>query len=92
MKKNDIVIKCVELACRTANARHGSGIILEIKSGDVVTKDCVDKIIKPDMVHPLTGAKLEKSDLIELARGGTGYSSSNEILTAKSYRPSLAIN
>ena len=58
----------------------------------MVTKDCVEKIIKPDMVHPLTGAKLEKSDLIELARGGTGYSSSNEILMAKSYRPSLAIN
>ena len=62
------------------------------ETGDVVTKDCVEKIIKPDMMHPLTGVKLEKSDLIELQRGGTGYSSSNEILTAKSYRPSLAIN
>ena len=74
---------------------HESNIIIydvNAETGDVVTKDCVEKIIKPDMMHPLTGVKLEKSDLIELQRGGTGYSSSNEILTAKSYRPSLAIN
>jgi hypothetical protein len=61
-------------------------------SGDVVTMDCVEKIIKPDMVHPLTGVKLGAGDLIELQRGGTGYAAANESLKASSYRPGLAIN
>jgi hypothetical protein len=37
-------------------------------SGDVVTKECVDKLIKKDMMHPLTGEKLKDSDFIPLQR------------------------
>ncbi len=61
-------------------------------TGDVVTMDCVEKIIKKDMVHPLTGHKLDSSDIISLQRGGTGYAAANQQLKAKHYRPSLAIN
>ncbi len=61
-------------------------------TGDAVTADCVEKIIRKDMVHPLTGQKLEEGDIIPLQRGGTGYAAVNEQLKAKHYRPNLAIN
>ncbi len=43
-------------------------------------------------IHPLSGQKLEESDIIPLQRGGTGYAAANNQLKAKHYRPSLAIN
>jgi len=93
-KTKSLISRVDRYKCAVTNdiLRNTTTLFVLKPTGDVVTKDCVEKIIRPDMVHPLTGAKLEKSDLIELARGGTGYSSSNEILMAKSYRPSLAIN
>jgi hypothetical protein len=36
--------------------------------GDVVTMDCVEKIIKKDWTHPLTGEKLKEEDIIFLQR------------------------
>lgn len=36
--------------------------------GDVVTMDCVEKIIKKDWTHPLTGEKLKERDIIPLQR------------------------
>jgi hypothetical protein len=36
--------------------------------GDVVTMDCVEKIIKKDWTHPLTGEKLKEQDIIPLQR------------------------
>lgn len=57
-------------------------------TGDVVTMDCVEKVIKKDMIHPLTSQKLEEKDIILLQRGGTGFSSANE-LEAKKAKPAL---
>lgn len=57
-------------------------------TGDVVTGQCVEKIIKKDWIHPLTNEKLTEKDLILLQRGGTGFASSNE-LEASSSRPAL---
>lgn len=38
-------------------------------SGDVVTLECVEKLIYPnDMICPITGIKLKDSDIISLAR------------------------
>lgn len=37
-------------------------------SGDVVTVECVEKIIKKDWIHPLTNEKLKESDIIYLER------------------------
>nr|CAG4640973.1 EOG090X08E0 [Eulimnadia texana] len=56
-------------------------------TGDVVTMDCVEKIIKKDMTHPLTGQSLKDSDIIVLQRGGTGFASANEKLKATEHRP-----
>lgn len=36
--------------------------------GDVVTMECVEKIIKKDWLHPLTGEKLTEKDIIPLQR------------------------
>uniref|UniRef100_A0A0K2T586 Nitric oxide synthase-interacting protein homolog n=1 Tax=Lepeophtheirus salmonis TaxID=72036 RepID=A0A0K2T586_LEPSM len=60
-------------------------------TGDVVTVECVEKIIKKDMVHPLTAQTLKESDIIYLQRGGTGYAATNAQLEAAHYRPSLGI-
>lgn len=58
-------------------------------TGDVVTMECVEKIIKKDMIHPLTSLKLKESDIIQMERGGTGYSTTNDNLFAKEHRPAL---
>ncbi|XP_075214570.1 nitric oxide synthase-interacting protein homolog [Lycorma delicatula] len=58
-------------------------------TGDVVTADCIEKIIKKDWTHPLTGEKLSEKDIIYLQRGGTGYSITNQTLQAKHERPVL---
>ncbi|XP_034254876.1 nitric oxide synthase-interacting protein homolog [Thrips palmi] len=58
-------------------------------TGDVVTMECVEKIIKKDWIHPLTSEKLTEKDIIPLQRGGTGYSTTNEELDAKHNRPVL---
>ncbi|XKL59285.1 hypothetical protein PGB90_000301 [Kerria lacca] len=58
-------------------------------TGDVVTMECVEKIIKKDWIHPLTGEKLTEKDIIPLQRGGTGYALTNNNLEVKNERPVL---
>lgn len=58
-------------------------------TGDVVTMECVEKVIKKDWLHPLTGEKLTEKDIIPLQRGGTGYSITNDNLEGKHERPVL---
>ncbi|CAG0884762.1 unnamed protein product [Cyprideis torosa] len=59
-------------------------------TGAVVTQECVEKLIRSDMLDPLTGKKLKEEDLIPLQRGGTGYASANQdALEAKHARPAM---
>ncbi|KAL1116990.1 hypothetical protein AAG570_004318 [Ranatra chinensis] len=58
-------------------------------TGDVVTMECIEKIIKKDWIHPLTGEKLTEKDIIPMERGGTGYSITNAKLEGKCERPVL---
>ncbi|XP_068627562.1 nitric oxide synthase-interacting protein homolog [Battus philenor] len=58
-------------------------------TGHVVTMECVEKIIKKDWLHPLTGDKLKEKDIIQLQRGGTGYALTNQNLEGKNERPVL---
>ncbi|XP_055902232.1 nitric oxide synthase-interacting protein homolog [Eupeodes corollae] len=60
-------------------------------TGDVVTMECVEKLIKKDMIHPLTSQKLKEKDIIPLQRGGTGYAITNDKLQAKEQRPALQV-
>lgn len=57
-------------------------------SGSVVTAECVEKIIRKDMMDPVNGKKLKESDIIYIQRGGTGYSSTNKVEASIS-KPSL---
>ena len=43
-------------------------IILLYSSGNVVTMECVERLIKPDMICPITGQKLKESDIIAMKR------------------------
>ena len=58
-------------------------------TGDVISMDYVDKFIKKDWTCPITGKKLKLKDIIELKRGGTGFSSVAENLEGKAYGPAL---
>merc|ERR1712179_224291 len=57
-------------------------------TGDVVTMEVI-KLLKKDMLHPITGQKLLESDIIPIIRGGTGFASINDNLDAKKLRPVL---
>jgi len=61
-------------------------------TGHVVTVECVEKIIKKDWSHPLTGQSLKEKDIIYIQRGATGFSSANSELLAERSRPTLAIS
>lgn len=37
-------------------------------SGHVITMECLEKLIKKDWLHPLTGEKLTEKDIIPLQR------------------------
>ncbi|XP_022440774.1 nitric oxide synthase-interacting protein isoform X1 [Delphinapterus leucas] len=56
-------------------------------SGAVVTVECVEKLIRKDMVDPVTGEKLTDRDIIVLQRGGTGFAGSGVKLQAEKSRP-----
>ncbi|XP_078387856.1 nitric oxide synthase-interacting protein [Cetorhinus maximus] len=56
-------------------------------SGAVVTLECVEKLIKHDMVDPVNGAILTEKDIIPIQRGGTGFAGSGVKLEAKESRP-----
>ena len=58
-------------------------------TGDVVTMECVENIIKKDWLCPLTGKPLKETDIIVMKRGGTGFSGSGNTLKAKAFRPSM---
>ena len=42
--------------------------------------ECIEKIIKKDMLDPLNGKVLKTDDIIPLQRGGTGYAHTNELV------------
>lgn len=56
-------------------------------SGAVVTQECVERLIKKDMIDPVCGDKLTEKDIIPLQRGGTGFAGSGVDLRAKEARP-----
>lgn len=60
-------------------------------SGLVVTMDCVEKILRKDMIDPTNGKQLTEADIIQLQRGGTGFAATNEQLTGKLLRPMMEL-
>lgn len=60
-------------------------------SGCVVTQECVEKLIKKDMIDPVSGDKLSERDIVPLQRGGTGFAASGVDLRAKEARPVMQV-
>jgi len=94
IKKKSLIAKEERYKCAVTHdiLNNGTPVAVLKPTGDVVTVECVEKIIKKDMLHPLTGIKLADKDIIYLQRGGTGYAATNEKLKAAHYRPNLAIS
>ena len=42
--------------------------VYALYSGDVVTVECVDKLIRKNMLCPISGRKLKESDIILVVR------------------------
>lgn len=57
-------------------------------SGNVVTMDCVNRLIKLDMTDPITGEKLTDYDIIPMQRGGTG----KNLLLQNMFNQSLSLS
>ncbi|XP_034567968.1 nitric oxide synthase-interacting protein [Notolabrus celidotus] len=60
-------------------------------SGCVVTLECVEKLIKKDMIDPVSGDKMSERDIVPLQRGGTGFAASGVDLSAKEARPVMMV-
>ncbi|VDP11397.1 unnamed protein product, partial [Soboliphyme baturini] len=60
-------------------------------SGNVVTIDCVENVIKKDWIDPTNGRNMTEQDIILLQRGGTGFAAVNTNLKAKIARPVLEL-
>ncbi|XP_017889710.1 nitric oxide synthase-interacting protein homolog [Ceratina calcarata] len=89
--KKSLIVKQARYMCPiTFDILSNSVPCAVIKTtGDVVTMECVEKIIKKDWINPLDSTKLTDADIIPLQRGGTGYSAVNDCLEGKHERPVL---
>jgi len=89
--KRSLISKAARYICPVTHDLLGNSVPCAVlkPSGDVVTMDCVEKIIKKDWICPLTGKKLKESDIITMNRGGTGFSGATPNLKAKIHRPTM---
>nr|CDS33886.1 CDP diacylglycerol glycerol 3 phosphate [Hymenolepis microstoma] len=60
-------------------------------SGAVVTREVVEKIIKKDMVDPISGSKLTDADLIQVQTGCGGFADGRSVLTATRVAPAESL-
>ncbi|PAA76973.1 hypothetical protein BOX15_Mlig016610g3 [Macrostomum lignano] len=52
-------------------------------SGCVVTKEAVDKLVRPEMRDPISGRELTQADIVQLQRGASGFAGSGHNLLSK---------
>lgn len=89
--KKSLILKENRYMCPVTHDILSNSIEIAVikTTGDVVTMECVEKIIKKDWIHPLTNEKLTEKDIIPLQRGSTGFASSNDNLECKKARPNI---
>ncbi|XP_066600324.1 nitric oxide synthase-interacting protein homolog [Prorops nasuta] len=89
--KKSLIVKQARYMCPITHDILSNSIPCAVvkTSGDVVTMECVEKILKKDWINPLDGSKLTEADIIPLQRGGTGYAAVNDSLEGKHIRPVL---
>lgn len=86
-----MVAKSERYKCAVTHDTLGNSVPCAVlkNSGHVVTMDCIEKLIRKDMLCPFTGSQLKDSDIIPLQRGGTGFAGSGVHLEAKKAGPVL---
>ncbi|XP_015125285.1 nitric oxide synthase-interacting protein homolog [Diachasma alloeum] len=91
--KKSLIVKEARYMCPiTHDVLSNSVPCAVIKTtGDVITMECFEKLIKKDWINPLDGKIIKESDVIPLQRGGTGYSAVNDNLEGKHERPVLQV-
>ncbi|XP_046331858.1 nitric oxide synthase-interacting protein-like [Haliotis rufescens] len=83
--KTALIAKQARYVCAVTNDVLGNSVPCAVlkTSGNVVTMECLDKIIKKDMVDPTNSKKLTEKDIIPLQRGSSGFSGAGINLKAK---------
>jgi len=86
-----LVSKSERYKCAVTGDTLGNSVPCAVlrNTGKVVTMDCVEKLIKKDMLCPFTGVKLKEKDIITMQRGGTGFAGSGVTLEAKKNGPAM---
>ena len=89
--KKSLIVKQARYMCPITHDVLSNSVPCAVirTTGDVVTMECVEKIIKKDWINPLDSTKLTEKDIIVLQRGGTGYAAVNNCLEGKHERPVL---
>ncbi|CAD6208490.1 GSCOCG00010489001-RA-CDS [Cotesia congregata] len=89
--KKALIVKEARYMCPITHDILGNSVPCAVikTTGDVVTMECVEKLIKKDWINPLDNSKISESDIIPLQRGGTGYAAVNDNLEGKHERPVL---
>lgn len=89
--KRSLIVKQARYMCPITHDVLGNNVPCAAirTTGDVITMECVEKLIKKDWINPLDNSKLTPSDIIPLQRGGTGYAYVNDSLEGKHERPVL---
>ncbi|KAH0535858.1 nitric oxide synthase-interacting protein homolog [Cotesia glomerata] len=89
--KKALIVKEARYMCPITHDILGNSVPCAVikTTGDVVTMECVEKLIKKDWINPLDSSKISESDIITLQRGGTGYAAVNDNLEGKHERPVL---
>jgi len=80
--KKDPSVIC---AVSRTEINHQPAVLLA-KSGQVILKSTADEFVVPSMICPMTGAKLKKSDLVDLVKSVSGFSASGKV-EANKYQP-----
>ncbi|XP_037087319.1 nitric oxide synthase-interacting protein-like [Pollicipes pollicipes] len=91
--KTALISKRNRFMCRVTHDILGNTVPAAVlrPTGDVVTMECVEKLIRKDMRHPVTGELLTEADIIPLQMGGTGFAGTNDQLSTSGARPVMQV-
>jgi len=89
--KRSLITKDVRYICAVSHDVLNNSVPCAVlkTSGSVVTMECVEKIIKKDMIDPTNGKKIREKDIIVLQRGASGFSAAGNKLDAKVDGPAM---
>lgn len=90
-EKTSLITKQARYVSAVTNDVLGNSVPCAVlrTSGSVVTVECVENLIKKDMLDPINGKKMTEKDIIPLQRGASGFSAAGNKLEAKLDGPVL---